>query len=485
MPRGTVDSAIQHIRKRWWKILCEVAVAAAIITCAMRLSASATYAVWEVIGVFFLVLLQAAFSAFVSRTKASYIFTEIILSFATVVSFFNLFFHGPEVWSVWLLSCLVAVLSIYAYSTLRNAALVTKVHVELLLLSLIVVLSVPVVQNLLSPQQIPNATYEPFQIVNSYGPVGAVHKGANTKWKNYEFECKPTNLWRRPCFAAPYHHHLDWLMVYIEPHEVPGAQEHLQKLIEERRRRRKEDEIRRRAEEEGRRKAQEEIELQRRLEAAREAAMKAKKQQEDEERMRLESETRRKQVEERKRQEELKKTEARKKRAQEEAEAEKRRKEEEAAAKTEEAKAKAEAAVRRKEQGSAEMQDQKDAVEKAGKYGSEKELERQRLEAEKLKKEEMLRVKSEEQRQQEEKDGSQKKEAEKAMQRQEERRSREEEATLSEKTKGRAKEKHEAQNQRAQQARFFIGVQNHTLGGVPLREAARLSQKKSHLRKRR
>ncbi|KAL8435363.1 hypothetical protein ACSSS7_002551 [Eimeria intestinalis] len=583
MPRGTVDSAVQHIQERWWKILCEVGVAAAIITCAMRLSASATYAVWEVISLFFLALLQAAFSAFVSRTRASYIFTEIILSFATIFSFFDLFLYGPEVWSVWLVSCLIAVLSIYAYSTLRNAALVTKIHVELLLMSLIVVLSVPVVQNLLAPQQIPNASFEPFQIVNSYGPVGSVQKeryelvvqgtdetklGATTKWKNYEFECKPTNLWRRPCFAAPYHHHLDWLMtmlsaedkttamehhgwlprflqkllrnnssvtsllehnpfagkdppahvrvlrahfrfasskdrgifssgpwwevakgmtqVYIEPQEVPGAEEHLRKLVEERTRRRKEEELRLKAEEEARRKAAEETELQRRLEAARQAATKAKKQQEEAERMRREEELRRKQAEEEKRKEQVERKEGLKKKAQEEAEAEKRREEEEAAAKAEEAKAKAEAALRQKKHEEEEMQKQKEAREQAEKEAREKELERQRVEAEKVKREEMLRVAREAQRQQQEEDRKHQKEAEEAMKRQEEERRRvEEEARRREEEMGRAKEKQEAQNTpEVQRARFFTVVQNHKLGGVPLREAPALSRKKSHLRRR-
>ncbi|KAL8437126.1 hypothetical protein Efla_007097 [Eimeria flavescens] len=238
MPRGTVDAAVHHIQRRWWKILCEVAVAGAIMTCVLRLSQSATYAVWEVIGLFFLALFQAAFSAFVSRTKASYLFTEVVLSLAIVVSFYTLFASGPEVWSVWLVSCLIAVLSIFAYSTLQNAALVTKVHVEVVLLSLIIVLSIPVVQNLLTPEQLPNANFEPFQIVNSYGPVAAVQTeryeliiqgtdetnlSETTKWKNYEFECKPTNLRRHPCFSAPYHYHLDWLMSMISAEDKQVA----------------------------------------------------------------------------------------------------------------------------------------------------------------------------------------------------------------------------------------------------------------------
>ena len=31
-------------------------------------------------------------------------------------------------------------------------------------------------------------------------------------WKEYEFNCKPGNVFRRPCFISPYHYRLDWLM---------------------------------------------------------------------------------------------------------------------------------------------------------------------------------------------------------------------------------------------------------------------------------
>ena len=31
-------------------------------------------------------------------------------------------------------------------------------------------------------------------------------------WREYEFKCKPGNVFRRPCFISPYHYRLDWLM---------------------------------------------------------------------------------------------------------------------------------------------------------------------------------------------------------------------------------------------------------------------------------
>lgn len=73
---------------------------------------------------------------------------------ATLFSFCNVFSYGPEVWSVWMTSCLLTILVIFAYTTLKNAALVFKIQVEILVATLIIVLSIPVVQNLLSPQQV-------------------------------------------------------------------------------------------------------------------------------------------------------------------------------------------------------------------------------------------------------------------------------------------------------------------------------------------
>ncbi|OEH77379.1 rhoptry protein ROP14 [Cyclospora cayetanensis] len=254
LPKGTVDAMRRHISKRWWKVVTEIVIAGAIITCAWRLSEFETYAVWEVISQFFLVLLQASFSAFVAQTKASYIFTELVLSFAVFMSFNNLFAYGPEVWSVWLTSCVVAVLVIFSYSTLKNAALVTKLHVEVLLLVLLIVLSVPVVANLLSPHQVSNVNYDPFHIVNTYGALGTVHRkryelivqgtddstvDSRTVWKDYEFHCKPTKLKRRPCFDAPYHHRLDWLMSLLPTEDKQASmarhqwfQQFLKKLLQ-------------------------------------------------------------------------------------------------------------------------------------------------------------------------------------------------------------------------------------------------------------
>ncbi|XP_062999627.1 lipase maturation factor 1 [Elgaria multicarinata webbii] len=93
---------------------------------------------------------------------------------------------------------------------------------------LIAFLSVPVVINLLSSRQLMNTSFNPLRIVNTYGAFGSITKertevvlqGTSSLdpndpaalWEEYEFKCKPGDLWRRPCLISPYHYRLDWLM---------------------------------------------------------------------------------------------------------------------------------------------------------------------------------------------------------------------------------------------------------------------------------
>lgn len=89
-------------------------------------------------------------------------------------------------------------------------------------------LSIPVVKNLLSPQQLMNASIGPvsqLHLVNTYGAFGTVGReryelvfqGTNdvlpdeaAEWREYEFEVKPGDVMRRPAIITPYHHRLDW-----------------------------------------------------------------------------------------------------------------------------------------------------------------------------------------------------------------------------------------------------------------------------------
>jgi hypothetical protein len=76
-----------------------------------------------------------------------------------------------------------------------------------LLLAAVVYLSIPVVANLLSPQQAMNRSYNALQLVNTYGAFGSVQRdrlevvlegtmdpAGGGGWHEYEFRCKPGNV---------------------------------------------------------------------------------------------------------------------------------------------------------------------------------------------------------------------------------------------------------------------------------------------------
>uniref|UniRef100_A0A7N6ATB9 Lipase maturation factor n=1 Tax=Anabas testudineus TaxID=64144 RepID=A0A7N6ATB9_ANATE len=93
---------------------------------------------------------------------------------------------------------------------------------------LIAYLSVPVVLNLLSSRQVMNTSFDPLRIVNTYGAFGSITKertevifqgthsldpkDPEAVWEEYQFLCKPGDVYRRPCLISPYHYRLDWLM---------------------------------------------------------------------------------------------------------------------------------------------------------------------------------------------------------------------------------------------------------------------------------
>ena len=107
----------------------------------------------------------------------------------------------------------------------------------------VVVLSYRPARNLLSRQQVMNATFDAFHLVNTYGAFGRITRRREelvvegtsepqvtpaTRWQEYEFKGKPGDPRRRPSQVAPYHLRLDWLMWfaalspgYAEPWLVP------------------------------------------------------------------------------------------------------------------------------------------------------------------------------------------------------------------------------------------------------------------------
>ncbi len=95
------------------------------------------------------------------------------------------------------------------------------------LVVLVGALSIEPVANLMSPGQLMNASFDPLQLVNTYGAFGSISRQRlevvlegtadslvtpSTRWKEYEFKAKPGDLARRPPLVAPYHLRLDWLM---------------------------------------------------------------------------------------------------------------------------------------------------------------------------------------------------------------------------------------------------------------------------------
>jgi hypothetical protein len=94
----------------------------------------------------------------------------------------------------------------------------------------IAALSLNPVVNLLSPRQAMNASFEPFNLVNTYGAFGSVSReryeviiegsdattlNERSAWREYELPCKPGRVDRRPCWVTPYHYRLDWQLWFV------------------------------------------------------------------------------------------------------------------------------------------------------------------------------------------------------------------------------------------------------------------------------
>ncbi len=92
------------------------------------------------------------------------------------------------------------------------------------LVALIAFLSIAPVSNLLSDRQMMNTSFDPLDLVNTYGAFGTVGRErdeivfegsadpdpAHAEWRPYEFPCKPGDPLRRPCSVSPYQPRLDW-----------------------------------------------------------------------------------------------------------------------------------------------------------------------------------------------------------------------------------------------------------------------------------
>jgi lipase maturation factor len=118
------------------------------------------------------------------------------------------------------------------------------------LAALVAVLSVGPVFNMLSPNQVMNTSYNPLQIVNTYGAFGSITRTRDeivlegtaddtiterTAWREYEFKGKPGDPSRMPPQVAPYHLRIDWLMWFAAmgpPDDEPWFRPLLAKLLQ-------------------------------------------------------------------------------------------------------------------------------------------------------------------------------------------------------------------------------------------------------------
>ncbi|MBV8572687.1 MAG: lipase maturation factor family protein, partial [Acidobacteriaceae bacterium] len=95
------------------------------------------------------------------------------------------------------------------------------------LLLLVVLMSIPVITNMLSARQIMNTSFNSLHLVGTYGAFGSITQtryeviveGTSdavitpaTRWREYQFKGKPGDVNERPWQIAPYHLRLDWLM---------------------------------------------------------------------------------------------------------------------------------------------------------------------------------------------------------------------------------------------------------------------------------
>jgi len=108
----------------------------------------------------------------------------------------------------------------------------TKLHRRAAVVYAVVVaiLSVGPVGNLLSSEQAMNTSFDPFDVVNTYGAFGSVDRqryevilegtrdeptDPGARWAEYELPCMPGDVRRRPCLITPYHLRLDWQMWFV------------------------------------------------------------------------------------------------------------------------------------------------------------------------------------------------------------------------------------------------------------------------------
>ena len=114
---------------------------------------------------------------------------------------------------------------------------------------IVALLSVEPVLNLASPRQIMNTSFDPLDLVNTYGAFGSVGEQRlnvifegttdndstdNARWQPYIYKGLPVLLNKRPPQIAPYHYRFDWQMWFAgmsAPEEYPWTATLVAKLL--------------------------------------------------------------------------------------------------------------------------------------------------------------------------------------------------------------------------------------------------------------
>ena len=101
--------------------------------------------------------------------------------------------------------------------------------------ALVALLSLQPVLNMIRPGQIMNTSFDPLDLVNTYGAFGSVGQerlnvifegtdaatpDAHTEWKPYPYKALPVALDKRPPQIAPYQPRLDWQMWFASMADV-------------------------------------------------------------------------------------------------------------------------------------------------------------------------------------------------------------------------------------------------------------------------
>ena len=115
--------------------------------------------------------------------------------------------------------------------------------------ALVGLFSIQPVLNMISPQQIMNTSFDPLDLVNTYGAFGSVGRerlnvvfeGTDAEvpdtravWKAYPYQALPVELDRRPRQVAPYQPRLDWQMWFASmstPAQYPWTLHLVWKLL--------------------------------------------------------------------------------------------------------------------------------------------------------------------------------------------------------------------------------------------------------------